>query len=302
MILNETYYHKLIDQYQSQTTLSSVFDDRVANLSLQMIMKNYYQGLPIHINFQNRADTIKEIGINLFIEFANDIYCNHYDLPTIMAGDEFKSKKEFHIGKAKPRKLRFKITPKSDGKYRLYNEKLAIEMTKTYDQLVQNFTPIKQNAQDKTLKKFETFFKKINSDQEIEFPPYYFDRKSVFIAKKGFWDALKEKSSIPTTYIPNPREESDVNLMKSIPALPDCIMYVTSKYEQCYQQILQQNKKVKTLVFLDTEEDRIQQVLQDKNRFGFNIIVLSNSANPIRHNQVPCWNWFNEEIEIVNAL
>jgi hypothetical protein len=79
-------------------------------------------------------------------------------------------------------------------------------------------------------------------------------------------------------------------------------MYFTTKYEVCYQKLLLQGKKIHTIVICDTEEDKIQQILQDRNRFGFNLIILSNAIDPIRNNQIPCWNWFKEEVEIVNSL
>lgn len=301
MILNQTYYYKLKNQYQDFTTLSSDFEELAAKLSLQMIMKNYYQGQPIHINFQNRLGTITEIGINLFIELANDIYINYPDLPNYELGDKLERRSD---------KKYYEIIKKEGNSYSLLeqlrkNQKHdpARLTNVSYESLCRKFVKIQTGVRDSTIKNYINFFKDINNQQnKEEFLKTYFEQKCVFIARKSFWDKLGVKTRIPSIYIPNPREENDNNEIRTIPALPDCIIYVTPKYEQCYQQILQQNNKVKTIVFLDTEEDKIQQVLQDKNRFGFNIIVLSNRPNPIRFNQIPCWNWFNEEIEIVNAL
>jgi hypothetical protein len=70
----------------------------------------------------------------------------------------------------------------------------------------------------------------------------------------------------------------------------------------CYQQIIQQDKKIKSVIVFDTEAGNIEQMLLDKQRFGFNLIVLSNSLSPQKSTSIPCWNWFKEEIDIVNAI
>lgn len=113
---------------------------------------------------------------------------------------------------------------------------------------------------------------------------------------------MADKNKIPSTYLPNPREENNVSEIRSIPALHDCLVYFTPKYEVCYQNLLLKNEKIKAIVLFDTEVDQIEQILQDKPRFGFNIIVISNSFSPVKNQAIPCWNWFKEEIEIVNAL
>jgi hypothetical protein len=80
------------------------------------------------------------------------------------------------------------------------------------------------------------------------------------------------------------------------------MIYFTPKYEVCYQKLLLKNEKIKTIVVFDTEASKIQQMLQDRSKFGFNIIVLSNSYIPVKYTAIPCWNWFKEEINIVNSL
>ena len=50
------------------------------------------------------------------------------------------------------------------------------------------------------------------------------------------------------------------------------------------------------------QEKFMVRVIQDKNRFGFNLILITNTTNPIKCSQVPCWNWFKEEINIINTL
>jgi tryptophan synthase alpha subunit len=80
-------------------------------------------------------------------------------------------------------------------------------------------------------------------------------------------------------------------------------MYFVPKYEVCYQKLLLPRKtKIDTIIVFDTEEEKIQQIINDKQQYGFNLIVLTNTTTPTKCNQVPCWNWFKEEIEIVNSL
>ncbi|MCK9207355.1 MAG: hypothetical protein M0P66_09615, partial [Salinivirgaceae bacterium] len=191
----------------------------------------------------------------------------------------------------------------------IFNDSYSLEETKNkerinqkYDDLVKKFIPIEQGTKQSTLEGYTNFFSDLNPGLDIEFSPTKFEKKSVFIAKKSFWDCLPNRNNIPCSYLPNPREENNVSEIKSIPALHDCMVYFTPKYEICYQNLLLKNEKIETLVVFDTETDKIEQILQDKLRFGFNIIVISNNFSPIKNQAIPCWNWFKEEIEIVNAL
>ena len=126
--------------------------------------------------------------------------------------------------------LDFKIQSIQNDKYKLWNEKHSIIWEKTFAELVEKFIPVTQNAQNETLTRFTSFFEKLNGKQVHDFTPTYFDRKNVFIAPKTFYDSLEVRNKIPTTYFPNPREESTPHETKSIPALPDSIMYFVPKY------------------------------------------------------------------------
>jgi hypothetical protein len=126
--------------------------------------------------------------------------------------------------------------------------------------------------------------------------------KSVFISKKPLWDSLTIKNKIPSTYYPNPREESHLTETRSIPALSDSMIYFTPKYEVCYHQLLQKGEKIKTIVIFDTEADKLNQIMQDQIKYKFNLLVLSNSNTPTKSDLIPSWNWFKEELEIINAL
>jgi len=152
------------------------------------------------------------------------------------------------------------------------------------------------------LKGYTQYFSDLNGGIKMDFTPTNFEKKTIFIARKSLWESITEKNKIPCSYLPNPREESNASEIKSIPALHDCLSFFTPKYEVCYQNILAKGEKIKTIIVFDTELDKIEQILQDKNRFGFNLIIISNNYSPLKNEAIPCWNWFKEEIEIVNAL
>jgi fructose-1-phosphate kinase PfkB-like protein len=56
------------------------------------------------------------------------------------------------------------------------------------------------------------------------------------MAGQAMWNNLKKKDCIPSIYLPNTREIEQTT-RKSIEALDDCIAYVTSKYDVCYEEI-----------------------------------------------------------------
>ena len=95
MILNETYYQKLLENFKDVQHLENDFSNNVVALTVKVILKNYYDNKPVHINFQNAKDCIFEIAKHLYIELANDIYKNHYDLPDNFGiGDKLKRIKD----------------------------------------------------------------------------------------------------------------------------------------------------------------------------------------------------------------
>lgn len=302
MILNEEYYTTLWKKFEDIKTLN-IFDNNTSCLTTKMILKSNNNNQSIHINFQSSKETLLEIVKHLFIEFANDIYLNHYDLPdSCNVGDKLKRIRDnqyYEIVKFENdcfslrqilRKQKTEISP-------------SIISNISYDRLIKNFVKIDagKGISEKTIKNYFDFFEKLNNEKN-EFPRTHFEKKSVFIAKKPLWDCIAEKAKIPSIYLPNPREENGISETKSIPALSDCLIYFTPKYEVCYQNILSKGEKIKTIIVFDTEPDKIQQMLQDKAKFGFNLIVLSNSFTPLKNDEIPCWNWFKEETEILNAL
>lgn len=302
MILNDEYYTTLWKKFENTKTLN-VFDSNISCLTTKLILEHYQKNQPLHINFQNSKEVIFDIGQHLFVELANDIYLNHYDLPdNYNVGDKLKRIRDnqyYEIVKVENdnfslrqilRKTKAEISP-------------ALLSGINYDRLTKNFVKIDagKGISERTIKNYFAFFEELNNEKS-EFPKTNFEKKTVFIAKKPLWDSLPNRNKIPCAYLPNPREENNTTETRSIPALQDCLAYFTPKYEVCYSNILTKNEKVKTIVVFDTEADKIEQMLQDKAKFGFNLIVISNSISPLKSQSIPCWNWFKEEVEIVNAL
>lgn len=296
MILNQTYYNTLSDKVESIKTLTG-FNNKVACLTTKLILEQYQLGNSIHFNIPNSKNILLEIIEHLFVELANDIYLNHYDLPILTKGTRVRDRRTHSDGK----KHDYVIRSVNDF-YILEHIKNKSQIEVGYDNLVKKFFPIEQGVRDKTIQNYTKFFSDLNTDMKLDFTPTNFDKKSVVIAKKPIWDDLYEKSKIPSIYLPNPREENSVTETRSIPSMSDCLIYFTPKYEVCYQQILLQKRKIKTIVLFNTELDKIEQILQDKIRFGFNIIILSNTLSPQRYSSISLWNWFKEEIRIINTL
>lgn len=294
-ILNEEYYQTIWKKYEQINTLN-IPNSNTASLSIKFILDFYRKNQPIHINFQNSKETILEIGKQLFIEFANDIFLNHYDLPDLKKGERLRDLRTHRDGKQ-----HYAIIERiSNNTYFLQDTKNKATSLFKYDKLVKFFLPIEQRSRQ--LRGYTKFFFEINGEKKMDFTPTNFESKTVFVAKKPLWDSLSDKNKIPCAYLPNPREENHTSTTKSIPALQDCLAFFTPKYEVCYQQILLKGEKIKTVIVFDTEADKIEQILQDKSQFGFNLIIVSNSYLPLKNEDIPCWNWFKEEIEIVNAL
>jgi len=276
----------------------SVFSNKASCLTMKLILEHYQKNQPLHINFQNSKETIFEIGQNLFVELANDIYKNHYDLPTLKKGNKLRDKRKYADGKRHD----FLIKNINSDTFLLEHIKNKAQINLKYDDLVKKFIPIEQGTKQSTLQGYTKFFTDLNNGLKLDFTPTNFEKKTVFIAKRPLWDNLPNRNKIPCAYLPNPREENNTTETRSIPALQDCLAYFTPKYEVCYSNILSKNEKVKTIVVFDTEANKIEQMLQDKAKFGFNLIIVSNSISPLKNQSIPCWNWFKEEVEIVNAL
>jgi len=303
MLLNRKYYRDLWDKYKNIETLEHNLNDKLSLLTLKIIIEHYKNKKPIHFNFQCFDDILQNLGKRLYIELANKVFNNYPDLPaSFNVGDKLK-----HIIENKT----YEIISKSGNRFTLREiirtrKRLNYPAEKpglTYDDFCLRYIKIEAGIRDTTIQRYFNFFREINHLNNKNFIPTNFERKSVFIGPKTFYDSLEVKNKIPTTYFPNPREGNNPHETKSIPALPDSIMYFAPKYEVCYQKLLLPRKtKIDTIIVFDTEEEKIQQIINDKQQYGFNLIVLTNTTTPTKCNQVPCWNWFKEEIEIVNSL
>lgn len=301
MLLNRKHYQALWDKYKNIEMLTAKFDDNVSILTTKIILEKYKCKQSIHFNFQNSYKSLQNIGQHLFVELANDIYLNYADLHTISEGHLLKRKKDNkyyrvvrvvnnrYILKEEPSKHRNHVKTYGSATYDL-----------PYDKIVKTFVNVDAGIAKKTINNYFNFFKDLNN-RETDFLQTHFDYKSVFIAPKTFYDSLEVKNKIPTTYFPNPREEANPQETKSI-ALTDSIMYIVPKYEICHDTILLARKKIHTIVVFDHEENEIEQIIQDKNKFDFNLIVLTRNVKPTKYSQVPFWNWFKEELQIINAL
>lgn len=301
MILNHTYYQSLWEKFQNVQTLSTEQFDNSVSLSVKIILEHYRKKIPLHINFQNSKESIFQIARQLFVELANDIYLNHYDLPdTFCIGDKLKRindnqyyqivriEKDCYTLKQVLRKTKSEVSP-------------VIFPNINYDRLIKGFVKVDSGVSELTIKNYFSFFAKLNNESS-DFPRSYFEMKSVFISKKPLWDSLTTKNKIPSIYLPNPREEHLLTETRSIPALSDCMIYFTPKYEVCYQQLLQKGEKIKTIVIFNTEADKLNQIMQDQQKYKFNVLVLSNSNTPTKTQLIPCWNWYKEELAIIDAL
>ena len=301
MLLNRKYYQDLWDKYQNTEPFNIASSDRITELSLKMILENKRKKQSTHFNFQN-SNSAKEVAKFLFVELANEIFCNYADFPQLNIGDKVKSKTPMRVGAAEPKFLDFDIIRNLGGKYFIENKKYSITLNCTFTELVEGYIPVSQKTQNKTLTRFASFFEELNGKHVYNFTPTFFDYKSVFVASKSFYDSLEYKSCIPSTYFPSSREENSTSEIKSIAALPDSIIYFVTKYEVCYQKILQLGKQIDAIIVCDIDEDMIPQIIQDQSRFGFSLILLTSKANPSRYIQMPCWSWLKEEAEILELI
>jgi hypothetical protein len=303
MFLNKIYYQTLFDKYKKINSLKTDFNDNTSLLSFKIIIEHINLKQNLHINFQNSESTLHKIAQHLFTELANHIYLYHPDLPpNFKIGQKLKRKRDnkyYTVSRITDNKYTLTEVPRKRADY-LESTNTTIPGA-TYDSIAKNFVEVDAGISEKTISNYINFFKTLNN-QKTDFLHTHFERKSVFIAPKTFYESLEVKNKIPTTYFPNPREEGNAHEIKSIPALPDSIMYFVPKYKVCYDKVLMKGKKITTVVVYDTEVTELEQIIQDKKRFGFNLIILTNSIEPIRFSQVPCWNWFKEETDLVNTL
>jgi len=283
-MLNLKYYKNLVVKY-----VGAYEKSKFPLLVSSMILQNYRKQ-NVHFNIPNNEDVIAEVINRLYNELAFFAFAEFADLPQLKVGDKWKKK---YGGK----KEIYRISKIVENCYSLTNTKdtsLIISGIK-YDSLLTKYIPVNQNSQERTIKKYEDFFRSKNTHG---FLPTNFSKKILFVGK-SVWDKLENKNKIPTTYLPNTREENDNSPKKSMPALTDCMIHVLPKYSVCYEQIFQKGIAIDTIVFCGADESSIQQLLQDQKTYNFKAILLSNS-HTLTTTNLQCWNWFKEEINLIN--
>lgn len=285
-MINPNYYQDLLNKY-------SVNDEskKTSLLTGNIILDNY-ERKNLHFNFPKNDCHFEKVVNQIYEKLSIEVFKIHADFPPLTINDKLKriggSSKEIFIVSKIENNLVYLTNTKDN----------TLKLTIAFDNLIKKYIPIKQNANERTLAKYKDYFSKIN---ENDFLPTYFSKKIVFVANKYLWDKLELKNKIPSVYLPNTKEENQTTL-KSIPALEDCIAYVTPKYDVCYEQLLRKGIQIDTLIICDTDENCVPQIIQDQLSYKFKIIVLTNAIDNQSFTDLVSWNWKKEEIELIESL
>ncbi|GAB6279576.1 MAG: hypothetical protein STSR0006_15880 [Lentimicrobium sp.] len=280
-VLNESYHNELVNKYSDFKDC-----DRLSDISATIILKNY-SSKNIHFNFPRGYNLNRIINL-LYKVFAKEIFKKFPDFPPDTCS------KVKRIGGSK--KDIFTIQTIQDDKVLLINTiDKSLKITLNYEVFLKRYIPVQQNAQKGVLLNIQKYFSSIN---EHDFLPTYFSKKLVLIAGQTMWNNLEDKNYIPSIYLPNTREGEQTSI-NSIPALEDCIAYITPKYEICYEEILKKNIAVDTIVVCNTDLNSIPQIIQDQARYNYRLIVLSNESEVKKTGNITLWNWQKEEVELL---
>ena len=277
--LNENYYKQLFNKYNCKNFV---------DLNFNIIVENYdKKNVQINLPY-NEEDLYFKIINKIYEEFSKLIYKNYSDFPKIKEGEKFKK-----MG-GKKNDI-YKIHSCINNKIELINnDENKTEITLTLDQLLKNYSNINQNLQNNTLNKYIYFFKDIYN---MGFTPTNFNYKNILITEKKIFDTLNNKNNIPTIYI----QKSNEHQIKTIPAFEDNIFYVATNYNVCYENILLKNNKIDTLITTNTKD--IPQIIQDKVKHKFKILIISNEQNiETKFNNTLLWNWKKEEIDLIKNI
>lgn len=291
MILNQTYYKNLLN---STTEFTYPIDTyKTVHLSTYLILSNYSKR-NIHINIPNIDKYFEQILALLYTKFSVKIFQNYADFPPIVVGSKW-------IHKTKFEKNKFEITSCIKDNIVLKDKKKGLSITNISEEnLFKNFFPA-QNRNIKPIKEYSDFFKNY-SEWFITFGeiPTHFSKKVVFVSNKSIFEKCHNHYT-PTIYYPNKRENNQV-LIKTIPALDDCLVYFTPKYEVCFEQLLDKGKQIDTVILCDTDLDSIPQILQDQSRYNFKLIIITNKTENFKFNGILSWNWKLEELNLLEQL
>lgn len=289
MILNPAYYNSLLSSVMESELPPNTL--KIVSLSVSLIFSNYNKR-NIHINIPNCQEAYCQILAAVFENLSVSIFQKYADFPPIIIGSKWKHKKYPHYN--------FEVESLNNGIITLIDKKSGTRKTPNEENLYRNYWPA-QNRNVQPIREYRDFFKDYSEWFNVFGTiPTYFSKKVVFISSKTTWEVCK-KHYTPSIYLPNKREECQAQI-KSIPALDDCIAYFTPKYEVCFEQLLDREKAIDTIVLCDTDLDIIPQILQDQAKYNFKLLILSNRNDNLRYNGVLSWNWKKEELDLLNML
>lgn len=279
-MLNEDYYKQLLEKFPVSEDC-----DEIIGLTANMIFHNY-RSENISFSFPQGYD-IAEVVNALFENLSQKIFINHADIKDYSVGVKLERKNQ------KGKKL-YVVERIIDKIYylKLQNDSNNTIIPSSFDKLKRNFFEVRQSARNSTLFKYQNYFKSINN---FGFLPTYFSKKNVLIAGPMIWKNLINKDSIPSIYLPNAQGKEQTSTY-SIPALEDCINYVTPKYAVCKDEILNKDIIVDTVIVCDTDLDSISQIIQDQLTYNFKLIIISREC--INQNIISSWSWKNEELDM----
>ncbi|OAV66571.1 hypothetical protein Barb4_02838 [Bacteroidales bacterium Barb4] len=221
-MLNNKYYIDLLNKYK----VSLEDTQKVSALTVSIILSQYGSKI-LHFNLPGRNDILNRIFNGVYEILAQQIFTNHADITDYSIGDKLKRNSE------KGKNLyAVKRIVGSDYFLTKENDNTNLDVKTTFDKLKKNYTQIKQNTRNSTLSKYNNYF---NEHNKYGFLPTHFSKKVVFIVGKTLLDKLENKDCIPSIYLPNTKEDNQTSI-KSIPALEDCLAYVTPKYSVCHME------------------------------------------------------------------
>lgn len=302
MILNREYYVSLWGNFENIRLHHCILKNKAALLTLKMILACRERVVAQHYNLPVNSKTFELFCSHLYLEIANEIFLKWASFPPLFQGSKVKSKKGIRSGGSTPRQLVFEIIAIKDNTYTLYNNRNFLTWNLPYYKIVEDFIPVAQNAQSRTLNNYVNFFDEFNDGSTHDFTPTYFDRKCAFLGPKAFYEELSVKSRIPSSYLTYNKEDEEVKELKSIPALPDSMIFYSNRYEVLYKHIQSNAVKIDSIFIIGSYYDPLSQILQDSSRLGFKLIVLTNFSEYTKISQVNSWNWFVEEIQLCDTL
>ena len=281
-MLNEDYYKKLLSKY-------SIPQDskKLVSFSYSIILKNYREknvcfNFPINYEYYDLIEKLYEY-------LSKYIFKNFSDFPP----ETIKKVKK--IGGSN--KLIFKKDKYENEKVFLTNTiDKTFKVVVNYNGFLKKYIPVQKNLHKGALLDIKKYFSGVN---DYGFLPTYFSKKIVLIAGQTIWKNLHDKKFIPSIYLPITRE-GEHKQIKSIPALKDCIAYMTCKYETCYEELLNKKVPIDTILLCNANTDCLSQIINDQQKYGFKLIVLSNDDEIYDCNNT-IWKWQKEEISAIDS-